>query len=87
MMKSKKGGLMVMLGVLIVLFILGVCYLVLTPAYSKMKSAVTPLINETYNPTLDKIDNAWNNWPIIALLVLFVAGFILTANLNQSSAL
>ena len=77
--KAKKGNIaLIWLATLLLIFILGVIYLVFTKPYDDMHSKLYSDLPAEYQPTMDKLEMGWKNWPIFMMLTILVGAIILS---------
>tara|TARA_Y100000310_G_scaffold27067_1_gene25755 strand:+ start:43 stop:306 length:264 start_codon:yes stop_codon:yes gene_type:complete len=76
-MLGKKGGVGAWLFVLVSVFMVAVVYIILTEPWTIIYDTFSADLSSEYAPTATRIQNIWKNWPIITILSLIIAGFIL----------
>ena len=77
--RSKKGNVAVIwLLALVSVFVVALVYIVMTEPFNAIDQKLSPEINESYQPTVDKIRTIWTNWPILVIFAIILGAIVLT---------
>lgn len=88
LLRSKKANALAWLIALVLVFVIGLVYAVMTHPftmiYDKLYPNVTANPSEAaYTPTFDKISNVWKIWPILVILGVIIWAIVETVNRNR----
>jgi hypothetical protein len=75
---NSKGSIGVWIYVMFIVFIAGFVYIMFSSPWSIMYNKAYSELDVEYQPTADKINSIWMNWPILIIMSAIFTGVVMT---------